>query len=229
MIIKLVRHGQSQTNAREVNATTTGDHNIHLTPTGEKQAKLAGKTILSENSHFFDKALLYQSPYARTRETMSNLLSACSPELLIRIYEDPRLREVEWGYNKPEGHGDYVDEMRETHGKFYYRIEGGESPADCFDRISTFLETLMRQIQRKKAERVLIVSHGLTIRCFVMRFMHLTVEQFDQIKNPKNCDIITISSEHMTAVTPFTRWQFKSGRWQVKGLRPPTLPYVKTT
>lgn len=219
MIIKLVRHGQSQANAREVDVTRMGDHNIHLTPLGEKQAEKTGETIVAENPHFFDKALLYQSPYTRTRETMGHLLSACPSGTMTRVYEDPRLREVEWGYNKPKDHGDYVDEMRKTHGKFYYRIEGGESPADCFDRISTFLETLMRQILRKKAERILIVSHGLTIRCFVMRFMHLTVEQFDDIKNPKNCDIITISNETVS------QCQFQSGQWRVKGIR----HYVKSS
>jgi broad specificity phosphatase PhoE len=217
MIIKLVRHGQSQANVNEVDSTHMGDHNVHLTQTGIRQAELAGHRILTRDCYFFDDALLYQSPYTRTRETMTHLLSACPPGTLTRVYEDPRLREVEWGYDKPEGHGDYVDEMRETHGKFYYRIEGGESPADCFDRISTFLETLMRQIQRKKAERILIVSHGLTIRCFVMRFMHLTIEQFDEIKNPKNCDIVTITNETIAG-------QFSCRQWRVQGLRLPHDP-----
>jgi len=211
MIIKLVRHGQSQANAREVDATRMGDHNVHLTNMGRSQAQLAGAIIAKDSPNFFDNTLLYQSPYTRTRETMESLLAGAGVEHL-KAYEDPRLREVEWGYNKPEGHGDYVDEMRDTHGKFYYRIEGGESPADCFDRISTFLETLMRQIQRKGAERILIVSHGLTIRCFVMRFMHLTVEQFDDINNPKNCDVITITNETLEG-------QFSCGTWRVQGLR----------
>ena len=39
----------------------------------------------------------------------------------------------------------------------------------------------MRQVERKAAERVLIVSHGLFIRCFVMRSFHLKVEEFDQV------------------------------------------------
>jgi len=218
MIIKLVRHGQSQANVREVNGTEMGDHNVHLTVTGHRQALLAGERILKEHPNFFEKPLLlYQSPYTRTRETMESLLSACPNRTATTIYEDPRLREVEWGYNQPEDHGDYVDEMQQTHGKFYYRIEGGESPADCFDRISTFLDTLMRQVERKKSERVLIVSHGITIRCFVMRFMHLTVEQFEVILNPRNCQIVTITSES-------DEGQFKCGRWRVQGLCLPNDP-----
>lgn len=62
---------------------------------------------------------------------------------------------------------------------------------------------------------VLIVTHGLTIRCFVMRFMHLTVEQFENLANPKNCDIITIEPALYMTEKP----QFVSGKWGVSGLR----------
>jgi broad specificity phosphatase PhoE len=138
------------------------------------------------------------------------------------VYEDPRLREVEWGYDKPGDYDDYVDEMREIHGKFYFRMEGGESPADGYDRVSGFLETMMRQIRRKGVNNVLIVSHGLTIRCFAMRFMHLKVEQFDDILNPKHCDIVTITNER-NVVTP----QFTTGSWNIAGLRLPDDPGPK--
>ena len=37
-------------------------------------------------------------------------------------------------------------------------------------------------VSSNRAERVLIVTHGLTIRCFVMRFLHLTVKDFDTIE-----------------------------------------------
>ena len=37
-----------------------------------------------------------------------------------------------------------------------------------YDRTSNFLESMMRQVERKKTDRVLIVTHGLTIRCFIM-------------------------------------------------------------
>ena len=61
---------------------------------------------------------------------------------------------------------------------------------------------------------VLIVSHGLTIRCFVMRFMHLSVEQFESLANPQNCDIITIAHKEYIEDPQFT-----SGRWAISGLR----------
>jgi broad specificity phosphatase PhoE len=63
----------------------------------------------------------------------------------LTYYEDPRLREVEFGYDEVEGQ----HERRKKHGWFYYRFYGGESPADCFDRTSSFLESMMRQVTRK--------------------------------------------------------------------------------
>ena len=71
----------------------------------------------------------------------------------------------------------------------------------------------MRQIERKQSKRVLIVTHGLFIRCFAMRFLHLTVEDFDQLANPKNCDVITIGDKNQLDACVFT-----SGRWGVSGL-----------
>jgi broad specificity phosphatase PhoE len=142
----------------------------------------------------------------------------------VRVYEDPRLREVERGYVDSRSQ----EARRETHGWFYYRFEGGESPADCYDRTSAFLESLMRQAARKQAERAIVVTHGLTIRCFVMRFMHLKVEEFDRLDSIENCGIITIGPRDELDSPVFT-----SGRWGVVGLplrpesesdRPPQEP-----
>jgi broad specificity phosphatase PhoE len=212
LTIKLIRHGQSRANVGEVDAKDVGDHTIHLTDVGEAQARSAGATLGRE---FLDDALIYVSPYQRTRQTLNAVLTGAgfTPNA-VRVYEDPRLREVEHGYAEWEAQ----QTRRRTHGWFYYRFEGGESPADCFDRTSSFLESMMRQVERKGAERVLIVTHGLTLRCFVMRYLHLTVEQFDEMANPNNCDIVTIGDK-TTLKDPL----WVSGRFGVTGIsrRPP--------
>jgi broad specificity phosphatase PhoE len=178
LTIKLVRHGESLANTGEVNPRDIGDHVVPLSPHGHAQARQTGQLIGRE---FLEQALIYVSPYRRTRETLDGVLAGASlapPELVgLRAHEDPRLREVEHGYELVEPQ----EELRKTHGWFFYRFKGGESPADCYDRTCTFLESMMRQVERKGSERALIVTHGLTIRCFVMRFLHLTVEQFDSL------------------------------------------------
>lgn len=208
--MKLVRHGESEANVGRMSAHEVGDAGIPLSEHGRQQARDVGRRL---GRAFVEGALLYSSPYQRTRDTLMEIHEACglAPLSLRRgLFEDPRLREVEHGYEPIESQ----EELRKTHGWFYYRFRGGESPADCYDRTSAFLESLMRQIERKAAERVLIVTHGLTIRCFVMRFMHLSVEEFDSLANPHNCDVITISEDG-----DLEEPQFTSGRWAVNGLR----------
>lgn len=208
--ITLVRHGESKANTRELDAGQHGDHAIPLTEEGVRQATATGARLAPI---LREKTLVYCSPYARTRQTLENLLRGAGVERSsLAVYEDPRLREVEHGYGTIE---DYERQhpLRERHGWFYYRFEGGESPADCFDRVSGFVESMWRQTERKTARRVLIVSHGLTIRCFVMRFLHLTVEEFDSMANPHNASVIEIvpATEAPGAV-------FKRGRWAARGL-----------
>lgn len=207
--MKLVRHGESEANTGRLATYEVGDHAIPLSERGSEQAREVGRTL---GRDFVDGALAYSSPYRRTRETLQGIYegSGVPPaERQSGLYEDPRLREVEHGYEPVEPQED----LRRTHGWFYYRFRGGESPADCYDRTSSFLESLMRQVERKRAERVLIVTHGLTIRCFVMRFLHLSVEDFDSLANPANGAIITLGEKSM-----LPGYEFSSGRWGVTGL-----------
>ena len=218
LVIKLVRHGESRANVREVSSQDVGDHRIRLTERGCAQARSAGEAISRE---FLDRALVYCSPYQRTRETLDALLSAHTLERkdLRYLYEDPRLREVEHGYTNVEAqHG-----RRETHGWFYYRFEGGESPADCYDRVSSFMDSMFRQLERKQSEgvrNVMVVTHGLTVRCFVMRYLHLTPEDFDRMANPVNAAVVTIRRRgpDENEVPPFS-----TRHWVAEGLdvRPP--------
>jgi broad specificity phosphatase PhoE len=210
LTIKLVRHGESEANIGRVLTHEVGDHGIPLSEHGWVQAREVGRELGRE---FIEGALVYSSPYRRALDTLAGIYEGCNlqpPGLRRGLYEDPRLREVEHGYEP----ADEQEELRKTHGWFYYRFRGGESPADCYDRTSSFLESLMRQIERKSADRVLIVTHGLTIRCFVMRFLHLSVPEFDMLANPSNCDVVTLADKDTLA-----NCQFDSGRWGVTGLR----------
>lgn len=213
MRISLVRHGQSEANVGNYDYTATGDHQVPLTEQGHHQAERAGEQLYGTLRRAHDgRTLIYCSPYTRTRQTLQSMLRGASirEDDNPRIYEDARLRETDHGYSDVKDQ----QELRNIHGWFYYRYAGGESPADCFDRASTFMESLMRQVERKKPEEVVIVAHGLLLRCFIMRFMHLTVEQFELLANPGNCDIMTIAPHAYLASPVFT-----SGKWGVEGIK----------
>jgi len=207
MRITLIRHGQSKAQTGEQDPQD-GDFKVELTDRGIEQATELGK-VLKERDLIFN-SLLYSSPYRRARQTMDLMLKSASIQHHL-VYEDPRLRECDHGYENTAAQ----QERRKQQGWFWYRFEGGESAADVFDRCSTFLESLKRQIERKKTlSGVVIVSHGIAIRALIMRWLHLTVEEYESLANPANCSPITIEW-----IKPDKEYQFKSGSWGVRDLK----------
>ncbi|TVT97736.1 hypothetical protein EJB05_56995, partial [Eragrostis curvula] len=89
-------------------------------------------------------------------------------------------------------------EIRRRYGRFFYRFPNGESAADVYDRITGFRETLRADIDigrfqppdgprpRSRNMNVVIVSHGLTLRVFLMRWYKWTVRQFEGLSNLDN-------------------------------------------
>ncbi|KAF1873734.1 hypothetical protein Lal_00027772 [Lupinus albus] len=81
--------------------------------------------------------------------------------------------------------------MRIRYGHFFYRFPNGESAADVYDRITGFRETLRTDISLGRFQppgenetdmNLVIVSHGLTLGVFLMRWYKWTVQQFEGFK-----------------------------------------------
>lgn len=197
--IILVRHGESIGNVDRSLYATTPDYAITLSKRGKLQAKNAGKRIrkIIKEEH----AQFYVSPYFRTRQTFQGISEAIKNQ---KHRDDPRLREQEWAgklnlrASNPEAQ-QLQEEERDNYGSFFYRFEGGESCADVYDRISSFLDTLHRDFQKEDyPENAIIITHGMTIRVFLMRWLHQSVEEFELWKNPGNCDILVLEREMAT-------------------------------
>lgn len=208
MIIKLIRHGESLANVMRDDTISLADHQVLLTDKGVKQAYAAGEKL---GANYLRDALIYTSPFLRAHQTLTALLEGAGLTVAkVSVREDPRLREVDHGYYDMREQRNMI----ETYGHFYYRYQGGESAADCYDRISGFLESFVRSVHKSASRKALIVTHGLALRVFVMRFLHLTVQQFDQIANPCNADIVTIAHANQ-----LRDCMFIAGKWGVEGLR----------
>eukprot|EP00854_Cymbomonas_tetramitiformis_P022193 gene22193-26761_t len=70
----------------------------------------------------------------------------------------------------------------------------GESGADVYDRIDAFTGSLIRSFKHFDASTtVVIVTHGIALRVFLMRWFHWSVETFEQIWNPGNCDMCSLT------------------------------------
>ncbi|CAF3918044.1 unnamed protein product, partial [Rotaria sp. Silwood1] len=75
---------------------------------------------------------------------------------------------------------------------FFYRFLCGESGADVYDRVSLFLDSLFREMDNghhDSTKNILIVSHELFIRLFLMRYFRWTVDQLNSLKVLDNCEI----------------------------------------
>lgn len=196
--IILVRHGESQGNLDMSAYTTTPDYRIPLTPLGTEQAREAGRRIrdvVSSDAAANWKVHFYVSPYERTRATLREIGRAFPRDRVIGVREECRVREQDFGNFQVEERMRAVKETRQRFGRFFFRFPEGESAADVFDRVSSFLESLWRDIDMGRLEQnancetnLVIVSHGLTSRVFLMKWFKWTVDQFERLNNFDNCE-----------------------------------------
>ena len=180
--IALIRHGESEANLDKSIFERMPDHSIPLTEHGREQSAATGKRLraLFEN----EPVRVYVSPYQRVLQTLDAL---GLDDLIGLAQEEPRLREQDWANWQDTEEIERQEVLRDDYGHFFYRFTDGESGADVYDRVSTFLETMHRDFETPEAPRnILVVSHGLTMRLFCMRWFHWSVDFFETLSNPGN-------------------------------------------
>ncbi|EAW09579.1 acid phosphatase DET1 [Aspergillus clavatus NRRL 1] len=199
-MIILIRHAQSEGNKNREIHQTVPDHRVKLTPEGHRQAREAGCKLRGllrpdDTIHFFT------SPYRRTRETTEGILESLTsdipspspfPRNTIKVYEEPRLREQDFGNFQPcSAEMERMWLERADYGHFFYRIPNGESAADAYDRVSGFNESLWRLFGEKECASVcVLVTHGLMTRVFLMKWYHWSVEYFEDLRNINHCEFV---------------------------------------
>lgn len=214
---------------------TIPDYALQLTLFGKDQSMAAGEKIRALIGST-DPVQYYVSPFWRTRQTFLGIrymVASCKDN----YYEDPRLREQEWNQKlgSREGYKDNEECERDHYGHFYYRFNGGESCADVFDRVSDFMNTMFRDFQKKEFPRnVIIVTHGMTMRLFLMRFFHSPVEEFETWGNPNNGEFYHLErrdKEKYELLTPLKTHQLRHSfqfNWDINSSYSPVyhkLPY----
>ena len=201
--IILIRHGESEANVNTHLFASMPDYAIELTEKGHNQAMEAGKKLkelVGDESLYF-----YVSPFWRTRSTFEEIAQAF-PREQFRYSEEPRLREQEWGYLRCNEDFDKVCRERREYGIFYYRFPGGEAASDVYDRINDLLGSMHRDFNKADfPQNCVLVTHSLAIRLFIMRWFHHTIEEFECMRSPKNCDLVILEQDdngHYQLVTP---------------------------
>ena len=166
--IILLRHGESLGNIDETAYASIPDWKIPLTRRGERQAQRVAEelaTLLDGESLF-----CYCSPYKRTMETWKvierHLLSTTTTQTstqngdkvsdddrkkgveVIGMREEPRIAEQQFGnFQNPKKVRTAKSERR-MFGRFFFRFPNGEAGLDVYNRVSSFLATLSRDIRQ---------------------------------------------------------------------------------
>ncbi|MGF6835477.1 broad specificity phosphatase PhoE [Paenarthrobacter sp. TE4293] len=203
--IFMIRHGQSAANADTSIYNRVPDYRIPLTEAGIEQARVAGEDL--RRTLDGQQVCVYVSPYLRAYQTLEALNLG---PLVERVIEEPRLREQDWANFQIAGEIEDQKELRNLYGHFFYRFREGESGSDVYDRVSSFMETLYRHWQKPTyAPNALLVTHGLTMRLFCMRWFHWTVEYFESLNNPENAELRTLirnDDGQYSLDLPFSQW-----------------------
>jgi broad specificity phosphatase PhoE len=202
----LVRHAESERNRAKMGKTYFADeearrevkgipdHNICLTLEGQAHAIKTG-AYLKEHFGTFDYA--YHSGYLRTVQTLEGLLASYTKKEVasLKVRQNPFIRERDPGYTyemterEAETNFPWLKEHWDTFGGFFAQPIGGESLAQVAQRVYLFLNMLFRDRAGKK---ILVVTHGGTIRCFRFILEHWSYERalhWPPGQTPANCGI----------------------------------------
>jgi broad specificity phosphatase PhoE len=171
-----------------------GDYRTPLTEEGERQALVTG-TKLHEAGTDTPDVVIY-SPHLRTKETLRQIAVGWPKLQNVPWIEDDRIREQGHGlalvYNDWRVFHNFHPEQRELQrleGDYWYQYPQGESAAQVRDRVRSMLTTLVREYC---GQRVLLVTHHLTILSIRATLERLTPEEFmelDHGNKPVNCGV----------------------------------------
>lgn len=203
--IYLVRHATSSANLDKEVYLSQPDFNVPLAPHGKDQSIAAGKFL---RDNLVGRTRMLVSPYRRTRETADGIEIGLDDHAHDRR-EELALREISFGLfdgisdeNLPKEFPlEYAHYKKHVdfEGEFFSPMPLGESRAQVADRVKTVFGTILRDAHNG-IENFIVVSHGVTIRTFIMQWMHYSPEWYAEQPNPLNASIIRISSD---GVSPY--------------------------
>lgn len=189
MEIYFVRHGETVWNTEK---RFQGLSDSPLTKTGIMQAKLLGKKL--ENIKF-DK--FYSSSLKRAKDTAE--LIKGKREMKVEIFDD--FIEISMGAMEGIQHDDFKAKYPEQQNAFYYdpinydpKPYDGESFLEVRERVIKGLEKLVKI--NLASERILVVSHGATLKTLFHYLSGRELDDFKDVKVPKNTSYTIVKYEN---------------------------------
>lgn len=135
----------------------------------------------------------------RTIETFQGVTRAWgNTACAIPWSEEPRIREQDFGNFQDPQKIRECKMQRRRFGSFFYRFPSGESPADVYDRVSSFLESLHRLFSKTPEENYVLVTHGVAIRVILTRYFKYRICEFEQLQNFHNAEFAVLEFDERT-------------------------------
>jgi broad specificity phosphatase PhoE len=204
-LLILVRHGESARNvAKKDNVYFVDDESrkavqgvpdwqVPLTDLGWRQARQTGEALRARFGHF---DYVYHSGYRRAEDTAAGILEAWPAaerqRMCFRMNSFIRERDSGYTYDMTTAEAEaafpWLQPYWDTVGPWFGRPPGGESLSEVTSRVDMFLNQLYRD---RAGQRVLVVTHGGTLRAFRFLLEHWSYEdvrrELPRYRTPNCC------------------------------------------
>lgn len=209
--IVLVRHGESEEDI-DPSIKSAVDDPAKLTAQGRLQAQAKAEE-LTPLLLGFSGHVLYHSPSVRVKETSQFFLSKLPPISPDRIFEDGRIRNLDWGSTNSDNVRE-VEAERYKVGVLNFHFPDGDHTPTYVGRIGSFCEEVVSKIIAEESVCALIFTHGFALRVIAKHFIGISNEDFRYLSNPGNCFTLIIDVEEgsggliMTPLSELPRVKF---------------------
>lgn len=167
----IIRHGETEFNKKGMMQGRGID--APLNSTGKKQAERVAEVLRNE---IVDQLVV--SSMIRSIQTAQPLAKHLS--MPIQSYDD--LDEMNFGDLEGKRSKDIADELNHIHnewasGNINFKIPGGESPAEVFERANGKIESLLGT----GGETVVLILHGRLMRILLAKWLGYGIENMHKI------------------------------------------------
>jgi alpha-ribazole phosphatase len=157
MIVYLIRHGQTSAN---VERKFAGSWDVSLTENGLAQAAQARDKLKNVKL-----SAIYASPLERAAITAKTIAQAQDVSVIL----NPALAEMNFGIWEQRLFKEVQHESPEMLNRWFqndvtFRVEGGESIGELYDRVSTAYADILSKYDVDSDDAIAIVAHGGVIQ-----------------------------------------------------------------
>jgi len=189
--IIVMRHAESIEDIDKTVYAHTPDLEISLSHRGKKQSTDVSNAMVGIIGR--GKTHFYISPGVRLRQTYEFVTSVFPANIEHSFTVETLILKQFWGDVTVENRRE-IETERYREGVLVYRFPNGESGPQLVERFRLFVSNLRQDFLKKDfPENIVILTHGFEMRVFLMVWFDWSIEFFESLANPRNCEMVTLS------------------------------------